>query len=251
MQINEVFDARNFEPDTGGSGLDFVPEGTYNVVIENTEIKETKNKDGGMFVITYKIASDAFAGKKVAQRLNLWNKSDDAKAIAQKQLSAVCHVTGIFQVPMAAQGAALRGAALQVIVKVRDGDNGAKYSDVVGVLDVHGNKPGQHAQAAQPAPAPVAAPAPQHHFAPAGSPNPGPSYVAPAPAAFPPFAGTQQAPAPQPQAAPVPGWQQAPVQAPVQAEAPIAQAPQPAAAPQWSQSPAAPAAPSWAGPVQG
>lgn len=214
-----VFDASQHEPD---AGLDAVPAGTYNVTIDSTEVKDMTDDKGWMFKVGFAIADGQFAGRKIFNNYNLGHKtSADAARIAHSQLSALCHVTGVFRVLMQNQGAELRGARLRIRV-----DNDGKYNSVKEVQDVNGNKPtraGTGHAPAQTVPVAVAAPAPQQYAAapqaapaqpawgaPAAAPaQPQPAY-APAPAA--PFAGGQPAPAAAP-AAPAPAWGQQPAPA--------------------------------------
>lgn len=206
--INQTFDATQWAPEQGGSAH---PVGKFAVVISNTEIKPTKDGNSGMFVVTFR--SDQ---GEISMRYNLWNTaSQQAVEIAHKQLSALCHATGIYRVDFSNEGAALRNGRCVIDVGYQNqtqADIDAKktpYVEVKRVYDVNGNEPGRPA-AGGPQPAPSGAPTGGPGAPPAG------------------FRPQQQAPAPQqgfqPQQAPAgaappwggPGQAQQPQQAPAQ-----------------------------------
>lgn len=144
MQITN-FDATNIVPQQS-SGKH--PEGTFPATITETRAEPTKDGTGGMFVVEF-----TSAGGSIANRYNLWNKSDKAVEIAQKELSALCHATGIFKLSMSAEnltmcGHELRGAPC--VIKVRPQPNNTDYMEVEKVFDKNGNEPGKAAAAPQP-----------------------------------------------------------------------------------------------------
>lgn len=214
MQLLQQFDATTVDPTQGPGQL---PIGRHPVVISGSEIKATKAQNGGMLELELSITDGPSKGEKGAYRLNLYNPNQQAVAIAQRQLSALCHVTGVFKVADSSQ---LHNIPFIVEVGYQDGqgpnapqgENNKGYTEVKRVFDIHGNEPGKKpANAAQPPqPAPAAAPA---WNAPTQAPQ------APAPAAAPAWAppanpnsaaGFPQAPlAPQAAAQSAP-WQQAP-----------------------------------------
>ncbi len=91
----------------------------------------------------------------ISKRYNLWNNSPKAVEIAHKELSALCHATGIFQLTFKDDGAALRNAQGVIEIDWQKGNEptaekpGGGYTEVKKVLDRNGNEPGK---------APVAAP---------------------------------------------------------------------------------------------
>lgn len=228
------FDASQVQPDSGVQ--DPVPAGWYNTVIDQSELKPTKDATGHYLEIRHNIIDGAHAGKKIYGRLNLRNANPTAQEIGYKQLSAVCHAVGVLQVQDSAQ---LHNIPLKIKVKLRaaSGDYEAS-NEIVSWKNI--NEVVQMASAVSagfPAPAggaptppafsapmqPPAAPAPQvPQFAPPQQQAPQQAPAAPqwqAPAAPQPWAQPQapqmqpQAPAPAPQPAPV---QQAPAQQPAQ-----------------------------------
>lgn len=260
------FDASQVQPDSGVQ--DPVPAGWYNTVIDQSELKPTKDATGHYLEIRHNIIDGAHAGKKIYGRLNLRNANPTAQEIGYKQLSAVCHAVGVLQVQDSAQ---LHNIPLKIKVKLRaaSGDYEAS-NEIVSWKNI--NEVVQMASAVSagfPAPAggaptppafsapmqPPAAPAPQApQFAPPQQQAPQQAPAAPqwqAPAAPQPWAQPQapqmqpQSPVQQPQMqqqaapqfAPPPMQPQAPAPAPQ--PAPVQQAP----AQQPAQQPAAPQAP--------
>lgn len=204
MQLQQPFNARSVSP---AEVFTPVPPGDYKVRIIESDGKPTSAGDGGFLELKLQILEGQFQNREVFYRLNLWNKSQQAVEIAYRQLSALCHVTGVFDVQASEQ---LHGIPFVAIIGLSKND--PNYNDVKGVKDLAGNIPGKGASTAVASGAPPAA-------APAwGS---APPAAAPAPTAWGPPAV----------AAPAPAWTPAP---------PNATAPAPQAAPPWG--PAAPAA---------
>lgn len=153
----DSFNARNVQPQQGVGGH---PPGRFPFQITNTYAKENKDKTGAMLVV--ELTSDV---GRIENRYNIWNQSAQAVEIAQKELSALCHATGIYQLnfPRDAQGnydmanaaRELRGGRgiMEVAPQTnRDGTpNG--YMEVKKVFDAAGNEPGKQGSAPQTQPA--------------------------------------------------------------------------------------------------
>ena len=216
-QLIQAFNAQQFDPTQSTGGL---PIGKHPVIVDSSEVKPNKENNGGYLQLNLKIIDGPQQGTVGAYRLNLYHSNQQTVEIAHRQLSAVCHVTGVFMLQDSAQ---LHN--IPFIVEVGPQKNDAQYTEVKKVFDIQGNEPGKagHGQAAaQPAQAPAGF-APQQ---PAQQPH--------QPAAAPAWG---QAPQQQPAAAPqqpagAPAWgQQAPAQQPAQAPAPAAGGWQQGAAP--------------------
>lgn len=238
VQLN--FNATNVAP---AGSFTVYESGIYDVMIANSELKETKAKKAGTaqrgtyLQLTLRIAAGPSAGGTVIDRINFENDNTTAEEIGQAQLSAICRVVGVMQLQDSQQ---LHGIPFKVeLAKVERNDKPGEFSnDVKGYLTATGQTPDQAGQGT--AAPPVAAPAPA---APVAAPAAAPAPVAP----FPPF--SQSAPvapaaapvaqppaaAPPVETAPAPV---APAAAPV-AEQPAAPAAAPAAAgaPPWAQQP--------------
>jgi hypothetical protein len=164
-----------------------------------------------------------FAGRNLFYNLNLFNKNPQSAELAYRQLSAICHVTGVFQLQQSEQ---LYGIPFVVTI-----NNDGNFNNVKVVKDLNGNVPGKGGArtvaAATPAPAPATS-------APAGWGPPSATPTATAPPAY----------APPAAAAPA-AWQPGPPAAPPPNAAPPANGWGPPAATPAAAPPAAPAAQPW------
>lgn len=222
MSVQLNFDASTVAP---SAALDPIPAGWYNAHITDSEAKPTSAGTGFYLELEMEVLDGPYAGRKVFDRLNLHNPNPVATEIAYKQLSAICHATGVIQVADSAQ---LHNRPLQVKVALRPAGPGADGKQYEASNEVKGYKGiGQPAPAGTtmtaPPPAPAAAPA------------------AAAPAWQPPAGAAPQAPAAAPWAPPA---APAPVAAPVASATPP-WAPAASAAPVAAPAPAAPATPPW------
>lgn len=186
------FDATQVAPDTG---FDALPAGWYNVAIDHSESKPTKDADAQnpwyYVELRFNILDGQYQGRKFFSRLNLRNKSQEAMEIAYKQLSAICHAVGVMSVQDTSQ---LHGLPMKVKVNIRKDATG-QYDDQ---NDIKQYKPINHVVETVGAgvTAPMGGPtAPQ---APAGF---APQPAAPAPTAPTGFAPPPAATAPPPPAA--------------------------------------------------
>lgn len=143
VQVN--FNAQEVAPNTA---LEAIPSGVYPVIITNSEEKPngatSKDPNGTNVVIEMTVQGGEFNGRKVFDRLNLNNQNQQAVDIAYATLSALCHVTGKFQITDTAQ---LHGIPFQAVVTKRKRDDRPGedlYSnDVKGYKDINGMDPGK------------------------------------------------------------------------------------------------------------
>lgn len=146
MFENGIFDASTVAPSQGGGK---VSPGNYDAYISNTYGKPTKDQTGGMIVVEFTTPNGA-----IEKRYNVWNASPQAVEIASKEISALCHATGIFKItanqndlPNAVRE--LRNARCKIIVGYQSGMEPSAerpeggYTEVKKVLDLHGNEPGK------------------------------------------------------------------------------------------------------------
>ena len=143
------FDASQFTPNQGGQAH---PVGKFPFTVSHTECVQTKDQQGGMFVVTLTSPSG-----EIKNRYNLWNSNAKAVEIAHGQLSALCHATGVFKLDWQNEGAALRGARGMMEIGYQKGEEptaekpAGGYVEVKKVFDVNGNEPGKGpSPAAQP-----------------------------------------------------------------------------------------------------
>tara|TARA_S200002703_G_C3754272_1_gene232077 strand:- start:189 stop:953 length:765 start_codon:yes stop_codon:yes gene_type:complete len=196
------FDANAVEPTRELAAL---PAGKYRAAIIGSEWKVNQAKDGRYVEMTIEILDPEFKKRRVWDRLNLENKSQQAVEISRGTLSAICRAVGVMNANDTSQ---LHNIPFNVSLKV-EMYRGNPKNEVAGYESL------ESAMASAPVPG---APAPWEQPAVA------PGGVAPAaPAVW-------EQPAPAPPAAPV-------APAPVSAPAPVAvQDPVPNTAPQaWEQ----------------
>lgn len=143
-KLVQVFDATSVDPTQTLGGL---PIGKHPVVIINSEVKPTKNNDAGYLQLDLQIIDGPSKGAVGAWRLNLYHSNRQTVEIAYRQLSALCHVIGVYQVQDSQQ---LHNIPFVVEVGLQKGENPEKYTEVKRVLDMNGNEPGHmtHSQAA-------------------------------------------------------------------------------------------------------
>lgn len=121
------FDATQVAPDTGVG--DPIPAGWYNVAMDESEIKPTKDNavSGSVYLqCRFNVLDGAHAGRKLFARFNIKNANPTAQEIAYKQLSAVCHAVGVLQV---GDSQLLHGRPLKVRVKIRKGNSDPSKGD--------------------------------------------------------------------------------------------------------------------------
>jgi hypothetical protein len=86
------FDAKAVEP---SSGFDLLPPGDYEVAIVSSDTQNTKAGTGKMVNLELQVLVGKFKGRKLFDRLNLWNPSAKAVEIARGTLSAICRAVGV------------------------------------------------------------------------------------------------------------------------------------------------------------
>lgn len=226
------FDATQVAPDMG---FEVLPDGWYDAMIDESEMKPTKDGSGAYLQLRFSIMGGFANGQKVFQRLNLQNANQTAQDIAYKQLSAICHAIGVMQLQDSSQ---LHGQPMKIKLKIRKDQTG-QYGDtneINGYKNI--NEQVEMAQRAAPVNAGFAPAAPAPGFGQPVAPVT-PAFAAPvnpAPAATPAAQPWQQPNAAQP-------WQQpAATPAAVAQPAPVQPAnPNPAPTPAWAAAPTQPA----------
>lgn len=142
------FDARTVAPQTA---LEPVPVNWYKVVITKSNVKPTKNDVNQAYLeLVMTIIEGQFKDRQLYVNLNIFNQSQQAVEIAYKQLSAICHVVGQYNV-QAQQNAPdnttpmLHNIPFMAYVVVGTGTNGPN-NNVKGFKDIAGNDPGKQGQ---------------------------------------------------------------------------------------------------------
>ena len=124
VQFN--FNAQEYEPNNGG--FDAIPAGQYEAIITNTEMKANRKQNGHYLEIECEILNGDFKGRRLWDRLNLNNPSQEAVAIAQGRLSAICRAAEVMELSDTAQ---LHNKPLLIKVsKVKRNDNDEWTNDI-------------------------------------------------------------------------------------------------------------------------
>lgn len=146
-RLQQQFNANAIDPTQGG-GFSQLPVGDHPVIITASEIKATGDNTGGMVVFELKVIGGPKEGSSGTWRLNLYNKSDQARGIAEAQMSALCHATGIFLIDDTAQlhnqpfAVRVTEQALteQQLEKQRNGEKVTPFTQVSRVLMADGTE---------------------------------------------------------------------------------------------------------------
>jgi hypothetical protein len=197
------FNAQQHTPSYGGGGgLPAGPNGEpvrYKVMIVDSHGENTKdnfgNVKGGYLALELASIEGPTQGTRQTDRLNLHHTNPKVVEIANKQLSAYCHVLGRFQFNDTAE---LHNIPFIVEIGLQKAPNENGYTEVKGIFDINGNEPGKAGGGAGGPPAGAAPPPPAGQppaggVAPAGNgwggPPPGAGPGAPAANSQPPAHG--------------------------------------------------------------
>lgn len=71
-----------------------LPVGDYRVEIIESEIRATKSGDGQYLMLTMQIIDGEHNGRRIWDRLNLWNPNSTTVEIAQRTLKSICNAVG-------------------------------------------------------------------------------------------------------------------------------------------------------------
>ncbi len=86
------FNAAQVEPSVS---FEPIPAGKYVAVIIDSQMKATKAGTGQYLELTFQIVEGEYENRCLWARLNLDNPNPQAVQIAQAELSAICHGTGV------------------------------------------------------------------------------------------------------------------------------------------------------------
>ncbi len=170
------FDFTAFDADTidTSDNYDPIPEGTYECVVEKTEMLPTKKGDGSYLKLTFSVIDGQYDGRKFFTNFNLVNPSAAAEEIGRKNLAKVQKAIGR---PRIQSHEELCDIPLQVRISIRKEEGFKPQNEFVNCWPSEKYPPEKAAPAAAPAqqPAPAPAPAPQPAPAPAPAQQPAPA----------------------------------------------------------------------------
>ena len=89
------FDATTVDP--LDSGFMPLPDGDYEVAIVRSQNKPTKSGTGSYLELQCQVVSGEYAKRVLWARLNLKNPSTAAVEMAKRELSSICHATGVLR----------------------------------------------------------------------------------------------------------------------------------------------------------
>jgi HflK protein len=99
--------AREIEPSVSTGGAEPIPAGKYKAMIVKGEWKKNgpgaKDINGKQMSFTFEVCAGEHKGHRIYVNLNLVNASAVAVKIAQAELSAICHATGVMRPQQPAQ----------------------------------------------------------------------------------------------------------------------------------------------------
>lgn len=130
-----TFDANTVEP-TGA--FELLPDGWYEAMIVESEMKPTAKKNGERLALTLQIVSGPYENRKLWDGLNLKNPSEKAVQIARRTLSAICRAVGVLTPKDSSE---LHNLPMLVKVGHGENENGEPWNEVNGYKAKEGPKP--------------------------------------------------------------------------------------------------------------
>lgn len=88
------FDAAKIDPSQPSTPI---PEGVYRVMVKNAEEKPTKTPGGLGLNVMYAVLDGEYKGRQIFHWLNLKNQNATSQEIGQRELSSLCHATGVMR----------------------------------------------------------------------------------------------------------------------------------------------------------
>lgn len=134
------FNVSDYKP----TEYELIEAGEYDAVIVESEKKPTKS-GGSRLEMKVQIIGGKFANRTLYDNLNLWNRSEQATAIARGQLAAICAAVGV---PTPRGSQELHNKRLRVVVGVEKREDNGELKNTI-----KGYKASQLSQQQQPQPA--------------------------------------------------------------------------------------------------
>jgi hypothetical protein len=154
MSTEMNFDATNVKPASPNEPL---PIGWYKMAIVASEMKRTNDQKGRYLKLELQVIDGDYKGRKAWTQLNLENENAQTVKIAQEQLSAICHATGVLKLT---NSALLHNKPMLVKLSIKQSTGFDPKNEVKGYKPLTGDVPAiPAANAAAAAAAPTTAPA--------------------------------------------------------------------------------------------
>lgn len=106
-----------------------IPNGEYEAVITESDMKPNKANTGAYLELKTEIVSGDYAGRKLTARLNLHNPSQKAVEMARRELSSICHATGVIH---PGDSSELHNIPLVIRVRQTKRDDGTLSNEIAG-----------------------------------------------------------------------------------------------------------------------
>ena len=119
FNASEVEPSQEFQP---------LPEGKYEAVISDSDVKSTRNGSGRYVQLEFEVVSGEHKGRRVWGRYNIENPSADAVRIGRADFSAVCHAVGVLNPSDTCE---LHGLPLVLTVKCRKQKDSDELENVI------------------------------------------------------------------------------------------------------------------------
>jgi hypothetical protein len=136
MAYLEGFNANDVDPN---EPMQPVPAGTYMAMIIDQKDKDgrrvddrqpSKSGNGDLAHFVFEILEGQYKGRKVHERLNLWNNNETARKIAWGDMSAICRAVGVMTPNDTSD---LHNIPLEIIVGVTNPNaEGKQYNEING-----------------------------------------------------------------------------------------------------------------------
>jgi hypothetical protein len=111
-----IFDGFNTQGEAEMDDFDAIPAGNYTAAIVKSEMKDNKAGTGSFLNLHFKITEGKFKDRLVFTNLNLVNPSDQAVAIARKELTSIVKACGKVSIEDSDE---LHGVEIEIKVAVR------------------------------------------------------------------------------------------------------------------------------------
>lgn len=138
------FDSSHFPPAYSGSSQ--LPVGKHPVRIVSATPKPNKDNTGGYIEVVLEAIDGPAKGGKQTDRLNVYHTNPLTVEIANKQLSAYCHVTGVYRFNDTDE--LTRGQPF--IAEIGPQKSDPQFNEVKSLFDINGNEPGKAGAGGQP-----------------------------------------------------------------------------------------------------
>lgn len=86
FNVSEITPAQEYKP---------LPEGKYEVVIADSDVKATRSGTGTYIQLEFEVVSGEYKGRKLWGRYNIENSNREAMEIGRSQFAAVCQAVNV------------------------------------------------------------------------------------------------------------------------------------------------------------